>query len=80
MTHRRIDIGGASDARPPLVIYDRPASAFVAGFIGDMNFLEGEIVEVDEDGWSASIGPLLVRGLGDDSAPGCASACVRGTR
>ena len=30
----------------PLVIYDRPASAFVAGFIGDMNFIEGQVVEV----------------------------------
>lgn len=49
----------------PLVIYDRPASAFVAGFIGDMNFLEGEVVEVGGGGWSAAVGPLLVRGLGD---------------
>ena len=30
----------AGDLRPP-------ASAFVAGFIGDMNFLEGEIADVD---------------------------------
>ena len=41
----------------PLVIYDRPASAFVAGFIGDMNFLEGEVVEADGDRWSAAVGP-----------------------
>jgi spermidine/putrescine transport system ATP-binding protein len=47
----------------PLVIYDRPASAFVAGFIGDMNFLEGEVVEAG-DGWAAAVGPLIVRGLG----------------
>jgi len=47
----------------PLVIYDRPASAFVAGFIGDMNFLEGEVVEAG-DGWAAAVGPLMVRGLG----------------
>ena len=49
----------------PLVIYDHPASAFVAGFIGDMNFLEGDVVEADGDGWSAAIGPLLIRGLGE---------------
>jgi spermidine/putrescine transport system ATP-binding protein len=48
----------------PLVIYDRPASAFVAGFIGDMNFLEGEVVEVHAEGWSAEIGQLTVRGHG----------------
>ena len=49
----------------PLAIYDHPASAFVAGFIGDMNFLEGTIVDVDPAGWSATVGPLLVRGLGE---------------
>ena len=49
----------------PLEIYDRPASAFVAGFIGDMNFLEGEVVEAgDRGGWTAAVGPLTVRGLG----------------
>src|SRR6476619_2263037 len=31
----------------PLAIYDRPASAFVADFIGDMNFLDGVVSEVD---------------------------------
>jgi spermidine/putrescine ABC transporter ATP-binding subunit len=49
----------------PQVIYDRPASAFIAGFIGDMNFLEGQIVDTDETRWSAQIGPLIVHGLGD---------------
>ncbi|MDX6538998.1 MAG: spermidine/putrescine transport system ATP-binding protein [Gaiellales bacterium] len=49
----------------PQVIYDRPASAFIAGFIGDMNFLEGQIADTDETRWSAQIGPLIVHGLGD---------------
>jgi spermidine/putrescine ABC transporter ATP-binding subunit len=48
----------------PLVIYDRPASAFVAGFIGDMNFLDGEVVKADDAGWSSAVGPLVVRGNG----------------
>ena len=48
----------------PLVIYDRPANAFVAGFIGDMNFIEGEVVEAGADGWAAAVGPMIVRGLG----------------
>src|SRR4051812_22196937 len=30
----------------PLAIYDRPASAFVADFIGDMNFLDGSVAEI----------------------------------
>ena len=49
----------------PQVIYDRPASAFVAGFIGDMNFLEGQIADADGSRWSAQIGALIVHGLGD---------------
>jgi spermidine/putrescine transport system ATP-binding protein len=49
----------------PQVIYDRPASAFVAGFIGDMNFLEGRIADTDGIQWSAQIGPLVVHGLGE---------------
>jgi spermidine/putrescine transport system ATP-binding protein len=49
----------------PQVIYDHPASAFVAGFIGDMNFLEGQIAEADGRRWSARVGALIVQGLGD---------------
>jgi spermidine/putrescine ABC transporter ATP-binding subunit len=49
----------------PQVIYDRPVSAFVAGFIGDMNFLEGQIADADGSNWGAQIGPLIVHGLGD---------------
>jgi spermidine/putrescine ABC transporter ATP-binding subunit len=48
----------------PQVIYDSPASAFVAGFIGDMNFLEGQIADADGERWSAQIGELVVHGLG----------------
>jgi spermidine/putrescine ABC transporter ATP-binding subunit len=48
----------------PQEIYDRPASAFVAGFIGDMNFVEGQIADSDASGWGAHVGPLTVRGLG----------------
>jgi spermidine/putrescine ABC transporter ATP-binding subunit len=48
----------------PQVIYDRPASAFVAGFIGDMNFLEGRIGDADGSRWSAQTGALIVNGLG----------------
>lgn len=49
----------------PQVIYDRPASAFVAAFIGDMNFVEGEIAEADARGWRAQAGTLSIRGVGD---------------
>jgi spermidine/putrescine transport system ATP-binding protein len=58
----------------PQVIYDNPASAFVAGFIGDMNFLEGQIAEADGKRWGARVGALIVHGLGD--APRGAQALI----
>lgn len=33
----------------PNEIYESPASAFVADFIGETNFIEGEVVEVEEE-------------------------------
>jgi len=52
----------------PLAVYDRPATAFVADFIGDMNFLEGTVTEVDNCRWTVSLdGAGVIRGRG--SAP-----------
>jgi spermidine/putrescine transport system ATP-binding protein len=36
----------------PAEIYDRPRTAFVADFIGEMNFLEGTITEASEEGYA----------------------------
>ncbi len=36
-----MDHGRVVQADPPRRVYDRPASAFVAGFVGAMNFLDG---------------------------------------
>jgi iron(III) transport system ATP-binding protein len=33
----------------PLEIYDKPANRFVADFIGTMNFMSGEVVQVLQD-------------------------------
>ena len=43
-------IGGPTD------IYEHPVNRFVADFIGDTNFLEGEIVEIDNDMVTCRIG------------------------
>ena len=52
----------------PLAVYDRPATAFVADFIGDMNFLEGTVTEVDNGRWTVSLdGAGVIHGRG--SAP-----------
>jgi spermidine/putrescine transport system ATP-binding protein len=50
----------------PRAIYDRPLTAFVADFIGDMNFLDGEVVEAAGGGFAVDAGSgVVVRGRGD---------------
>jgi spermidine/putrescine transport system ATP-binding protein len=49
----------------PRTIYDRPLTAFVADFIGDMNFLVGEVVEAADGGYAIDAGSgVVVRGRG----------------
>jgi len=49
----------------PRAIYDRPLTPFVADFIGDMNFLIGEVVEAADDGFAVDAGSgVVVRGRG----------------
>ena len=56
----------------PRAIYDRPLTPFVADFIGDMNFLSGEVAEAADGGFAVTAGPgVVVRGRG---------AAARGTR
>src|SRR6476619_3142568 len=56
----------------PRAIYDRPLTPFVADFIGDMNFLAGDVVEAADGGYAVDVGPgIVVRGRG---------RAVKGTR
>jgi spermidine/putrescine ABC transporter ATP-binding subunit len=49
----------------PRAIYDRPLTPFVADFIGDMNFLVGEVVEAADGGYAVDAGAgIIVRGRG----------------
>jgi spermidine/putrescine transport system ATP-binding protein len=49
----------------PRAIYDRPLTPFVADFIGDMNFLSGEVAEAADGGFAVTVGPgVVVRGRG----------------
>jgi spermidine/putrescine transport system ATP-binding protein len=49
----------------PRVIYDRPLTPFVADFIGDMNFLSGEVAEAADGGFAVRVSPgVVVRGRG----------------
>jgi spermidine/putrescine transport system ATP-binding protein len=50
----------------PRAIYDRPLTPFVADFIGDMNFLVGEVAEVADGGFAIDAGAgIVVRGRGE---------------
>lgn len=49
----------------PRAIYDRPLTPFVADFIGDMNFLTGDVVESGDGGFTVDAGSgIVVRGRG----------------
>src|SRR5207245_2534436 len=49
----------------PRAIYDRPLTPFVADFIGDMNFLDGEVAEAADGGFALDAGSgVVVRGRG----------------
>ena len=50
----------------PRAIYDHPLTPFVADFIGDMNFIDGEVVEAADGGFAVDAGNgVVVRGRGD---------------
>jgi spermidine/putrescine ABC transporter ATP-binding subunit len=50
----------------PRAIYDRPLTPFVADFIGDMNFLDGEVAEAADGGFAIDTGAgIVVRGRGE---------------
>jgi spermidine/putrescine ABC transporter ATP-binding subunit len=50
----------------PRAIYDKPLTPFVADFIGDMNFVTGEVVESADGGFAVDAGSgIVVRGRGD---------------
>ena len=50
----------------PRAIYDRPLTPFVADFIGDMNFIDGEVVEAGDGGYAVDGGQsVIVRGRGN---------------
>jgi spermidine/putrescine transport system ATP-binding protein len=49
-------------------IYARPMTRFVAGFIGEANFLDGRVTASGPDGVLVDVGPLRVLAAGDGRA------------
>ncbi|GGC57144.1 polyamine-transporting ATPase [Chelatococcus reniformis] len=69
--------GRIAQLDPPNVIYEQPASRYVAQFIGDVNLLEGEVTGRDGDLCTVScpaVGSALLVASTEPSAPGQAVA------
>jgi spermidine/putrescine transport system ATP-binding protein len=69
----------------PDEIYSRPATAFVASFIGEMNFLRGRLLPPGDGGLRAAVGEHALRvarsTLGDGAGPGAeVLVCIRTER
>ncbi|MEU9121469.1 ABC transporter ATP-binding protein [Streptomyces sp. NPDC048506] len=77
-----LDHGRIVQTGPPLEIYDRPATAFVAGFVGTTNLLSGPAaVRVVGTPGTYSIRPERIRLAapdGPDGAPGPDERCLPG--
>jgi ABC-type Fe3+/spermidine/putrescine transport system ATPase subunit len=66
----------------PLEIYERPATRFVAGFIGDANLVEAVVEAVNGEGLVARVGDARVRARrqGWERAGARLTVCVRPER
>src|SRR3954466_8346705 len=65
----------------PRAIYDRPLTPFVADFIGDMNFLAGEVTEVGDDEFALDTGSgVVVRARGEATRGQAARIGIRPAR
>jgi ABC-type Fe3+/spermidine/putrescine transport system ATPase subunit len=72
---RVAQIGTAAD------VYNRPASRFVADFVGDCNFVEGSVVEAGANGSCVVQTPLgRLRGTATATTPAGGSAVTLGLR
>jgi spermidine/putrescine transport system ATP-binding protein len=65
----------------PSEIYDRPLTPFVADFIGEMNFLEGQVTDASDGTFDLDTGAgVVVRGRGNPSVGQTARIGIRPAR
>jgi spermidine/putrescine transport system ATP-binding protein len=65
----------------PAEIYDRPLTAFVADFIGEMNFLQGDVTQAADGEFDLDTGSgVVVRGRGDATKGQSARVGIRPSR
>ena len=66
-----LDAGHVAQVGEPRALYTRPATRFVAGFIGETNFIEGRVVGVGaEEQGSGGAGEKSSRGAEEKSSRG----------
>jgi putrescine transport system ATP-binding protein len=66
-----MDQGRLAQVAPPPELYEHPVSRWVAGFIGDVNLLDGVVAAVDGDGLAIEgPGDRRYRAAGVDAKPG----------
>ena len=61
----------------PRDLYERPASAFVADFIGAANLVEGEVLSVEDGRARVALGTVVIDVAARDVGPGPATVVVR---
>jgi putrescine transport system ATP-binding protein len=71
-----MDQGRLAQVGAPAEVYERPGSRWVAGFIGDVNLIEGRVGAAGPDGLTieCTAGAGLTIAAGTDVAPGAAVA------
>lgn len=72
-----MDHGTIAQAGTPRELYEKPASKFVADFIGEANLLECQITEVTADQASVRLGPLTIQTDARGLSTGPAMLAVR---
>jgi spermidine/putrescine ABC transporter ATP-binding subunit len=64
----------------PRAVYDRPVTPFVADFIGDMNFLTGQVVEAADGHFAVQAEGVMIRGYGNADVGETATVGIRPER
>jgi iron(III) transport system ATP-binding protein len=72
-----MDKGRVAQVGPPLEVYNRPVNRFVAGFLGDSNFLPGTVRQVDGPQCvvETKVGNLVGVAASEQPAVGSAVVC-----
>jgi ABC-type Fe3+/spermidine/putrescine transport system ATPase subunit len=72
--------GRLRQVAPPRALYEHPATAFVAGFVGDSNILTGEVRRAEGGRATLSLADGLGIGLPDGAPEGRAAVSIRPER